>query len=194
MEQGEPPPLSSILVVHDTARARDVARNKSVYWLSRIEETDRIYPYEPFVALKLMEWYRLLETSAPAPQDKKLYADASLKWAKEAVRRSPQQPWYHSFYGRALWMRATYDPWPANLDFYVRGLDEYRKARDLYSISPGAWKQYAAALDELGSALVRTGRDRAKGERMIQEAKEASAHAQELAKGPVQADKELEQP
>ncbi|MCH7960379.1 MAG: O-antigen ligase family protein, partial [Candidatus Hydrogenedentes bacterium] len=181
---GETPPEQSLLIIRDTEQAEAIARDRSEEIVTRLATIDRIYPHIPEVTVWMYQWYQLLYETTSDPVEKSRYADASVEWTQRGVERSPYQAWYRSWHARALWIRAQRVQWPGSLKDYELGLDEYAKACELYSSVPGGWNQYGDALQKLGQALVNTGHDIEKGERLIRESEAAYAEARKRASAP----------
>lgn len=180
LARGEAPPFNTLVFITDRAAARRAAANMSEVWLERLKLTDDIYPHSPATTMRMYEWYDLLQAQAEDVEKKGEYVDQCLAWAEEGVRRNSEQAWFHNWYGKALWLKASQlIPGDTSLEYYRRGLDEYRKARDLYPISPVTWSQYATASKKLGNAFVSAGRE-PEGRVFIAEGDFARIKSQEL--------------
>jgi len=177
---GEPVPPGAFLVVTQPTLARQVAVQAITRWLQAIKEADGIFPYDPETAAHLVAWYDLLLTTTDDPEEKREYTLAYLEWAAEGVKRSPMQAWHHQWYAKGLWLRANLEHGAAKDEFLRQGLDEFRRATELYPTSPSSMWEYGDALGKFGNYLIKTDRE-AEGREFIRQSEEALARSKELA-------------
>ncbi|MBI4555941.1 MAG: O-antigen ligase family protein [Candidatus Hydrogenedentes bacterium] len=152
-------PPNAFVIIRDPAEAQRQLLAAAKTWIAVMVSADALYPYDPDVADKLFQWYDLLIGRTTVQKEKQRLVLEALRWAEESVKRSPAQAWFRMSYGKALWHRANIEISGKALDFYGRGLEEYRIATTLYPISSQVLAQYGAALVEYGAALRRFGRN-----------------------------------
>lgn len=179
LRPGEPIPRDAYLFISDPARAYQLGVKYAEYRIAELEKWDAMYPHDPEIASQIFKWYELLFNNAPDAIAKKRYAVEAEKWSRAAMDRSPEFPWWHITYAKGLWLRALMESGQTRMEYYYEGLEEYRKAKDLYPVSPFTTFQYGQALTKLGQALIDGGR-RDEGQRMVQEGQKMLREANKL--------------
>lgn len=175
----EPIPPTAWVFFHNVEKARKAAVQWSELHLERLKLIDDIYPFIPEVAMTIFEWYDLLQSQTDDPEKRREYVLECLRWAEKGVERNPEQAWFRNWHAKALWLCGKTGEAAESLDYYYAGLEEYRKACELFDISPFAWGQYGTAQKKLGKALVDAG-NVDEGEQMIENGKMALARSKEL--------------
>ncbi len=183
LSQGEVPPENAFLFVTDGEKARNMALPMAEVATDFLEQVDAIFPYIPEVSMTLYEWYTLMQEAAQDPVLKKKYVTSALKWAQAGVERNPRQAWFHEWLGTAIMLDAYVKGGNDAAAKYRRALDEYRKACDLYPISPRSWGQLATALEKVGAAFVQAGA-KDEGARLAAEAAKAREKSNSLSAPP----------
>ncbi len=176
----EPVPANALAVVRNRPIAKKEFMAGFEAWLARLRMSDSIYSHSPHVAGVLYQGNALLQRYADVPELRQRYVLQAVEWAEKAVARSPQQSWFRRWLSEAYWLRASIESGPGGARYYQMGLDEMRRACDLYPSSPDLWRDYATLLDRLAEAVAR-GEDAARAGALRREAEDARAHAARLA-------------
>lgn len=175
----EPVPPNAFFVVTKPAEAKKRALEYIDLALSRIEEMDAVFPHNPDIATFFAQCYVTLVDNVEQTDVKQRYTLELLKWAKEGVRRSPEQGVFHEWLAKAYWLRGNIEPATARRPYYEQGLAEYKKATELYPIAPMTWRKYGNALKRFGEAL-KNGNNPAEAEAYLAKGQEAMQKAGEL--------------
>ncbi len=172
----QPMDISTLAAITDPAKGRRMVVEGISRWLGTLQRADTIYPHNPEIAQKAAAWYERLYQYIPDTARRREYAIEMQKWAEKAVERSPKQAHLRTYLGSAFWLRAGVDTSPSRMEYYDKGLEEYRKAAQLFPGEPGVWTELASALDAYGNSLKGAGMtDRAKS--MLDEAARARQQA-----------------
>jgi hypothetical protein len=172
-------PENAVVVVNNPQLARQKAQEYADTFLDNLAVIDAIFPHSPEWSAYFAQWYELLASTVAEPEARQRYALDFLRWAEIGVRRSPEQAPFRQWYAKALWMRGNIEKGPGRKPYFDKGLEEYRKATELYPISPDLWYRYGDALVKYGEALINAG-DKAAGEARVAEGREATRYAKEL--------------
>lgn len=172
-------PRNGVVVVNNPQLARQKAQEYADSFLSSLAVIDAIFPHSPQWCAYFIQWYELLASTVAEPEARQRYMLEFLRWAEIGVKRSPEQAPFRQWYGKALWMRGNIEKGPGRKPYFDKGLEEYRKATELYPISPDLWHRYGDALVKYGEALINAG-DKAAGEARVAEGREATRYAKEL--------------
>ncbi|MDQ1256197.1 MAG: O-antigen ligase protein [Candidatus Hydrogenedentes bacterium] len=176
---GEPVPPNSFLVVTDPEMARKVALEAIERWIKQIEIADSIFPHHPEIAAHLVAWYDLLCSVTADPEKQREYIGEYVRWAKAGLDRSPEQSWYHEWYGKALWLRANIETGAEKDADLRKGLEEFRLSMLLYPSSSMALAQFADAQQKFGEYLVKTDRQE-EGQRFLNRAEINRKRSEEI--------------
>lgn len=122
-------------------------------WLQEVTLADSLYPHNPETAGYVTGWYEMLATRLNNPEWKQEYTVEYLKWAEETVRRSPRESIYREWLAKALWLRGNLEKTEARASYFERGLEEYRRAAELFPAVSRGWRKYGEALVKYGEAL-----------------------------------------
>ncbi len=166
--------------VTDPAEARQMTRQAVLEYINRLERADAVYSHDPERALMLHFFHENLRNLANTEEERRNAILDSLKWAERAMERSPRQAMYRRYYAQALWQRGNLEPGAGAMRYYERGLEQYRKATELYPISPEIWRFYANALEEFGRAYLEHGEE-TQGRALMAQASDARERADYLA-------------
>jgi hypothetical protein len=172
-------PRNGVVVVNNPQLARQKAQEYADTFLDNLAVIDAIFPHSPEWCAYFIQWYELLASTVAEPEARQRYILDFLRWAEIGVRRSPEQAPFRQWYGKALWMRGNIEKGPGRKPYFDKGLEEYKKATELYPISPDLWYRYGDALVKYGEALINAG-DKAAGEARVAEGREATRYAKEL--------------
>jgi len=180
----EPLPSDAFFVLTKPYRARTAAHEYIDLWLGELAYADSIYPHNPQLAAYFVRWYDMMVGKSGNEDLKRRYTVEMLKWAEAAVERSPWQFIYHEWLAKALWLRGNLETGEARRDYFEKGLDEYRKAAELYPIHVRSWRKYGSALVKYGEAQQKEaqsrGGDTTKAREAIARGEDALRHADEL--------------
>jgi O-antigen ligase len=172
-------PGDAVVVVNNPQLARQKAQEYADTFLDNLAVIDAIFPHSPEWCAYFIQWYELLASSTAEPEARQRYIIEFLRWAEIGVKRSPEQAPFRQWHGRALWMRANIEKGPGRKQYFDKGLEEYKRATELYPISPDLWYRYGDALVKYGEALISAG-GKAAGEARVAEGREATRYAKEL--------------
>ncbi len=176
-------PTNAFVAITKQDVAREAAVKQSESFLEQLEVADGIFPHSPERAAYFTQWYDLLSSTASDPAKRQHYTVEFVKWAEEAVRRSPEQALFHEWCAKAYWMRGNIEPTAERKKFFERGLEEYRIATTLYPTSGYLWVKYGDALDKYGQALKAAG-DAQGGQAMIDKGAAMTQRGQKLSGTP----------
>jgi hypothetical protein len=150
-------PFNAELFITDPQKAREAAMEQSEAWVQTMELTDTIYPYISEHALSISDWYGTLQQNATNPEDQRRYTLGAVRWAEEGVERSPQQPHTHRWLGDAYIRQGTAIEFgESQLEYYRRGIQEFRIARDLHPSSDAGWNQLGQILLQMSDVFMRS--------------------------------------
>jgi len=181
LRSGEPVPDDALLKVTNPALARQKAAEYAENFLKSLAVIDGIFPHSPEWAAYFVQWYGVLASSVTEPETRQRFVLEHLRWAEIGVKRSPEQAVFREWYAKALWMRGNIEKGPGRKAYFDKGLEEYKRATELYPISPQMWYRYGESLVKYGEAVSNAG-DKAGGEAYIAEGRKAHRYAQELEK------------
>jgi hypothetical protein len=170
---GETIGRDAVIRITNAAEATEQGIQFSELWIAELEQVDGLYPHNSELALYLVGMYNELLQATSDQKAQMRYALKALEWAEEAIRRDRLQSVCWQYYGLALTYRANIEPSARNLDFYLQGIDAFKKATELYPIGHIHWYQYSNALEQV-AALIRP-REPARAEAMLEESRAARA-------------------
>jgi len=180
----EPVPDNAFFVLTKPHNARCAAREYAELYLEELGHADAIYPHNPELAAYFVRWYDMLVSQHHREDLRQRYTVEMLKWAEETVKRSPYQFIYREWLAKALWLRGNLDTGEARKTYFEKGLDEYRKATELYPIHVNSWRKYGDALIKYGEAQRKAADwlsdEAAAAEGFIERGKSVLGHANEL--------------
>jgi O-antigen ligase len=150
-------PFDAVFFITDPQKAREAAMEQSETWVQTMELTDTIYPYISEHALSISDWYETLQQNATDPDDQRRYTLGAVRWAEEGVERSPQQPHARRWLGDAyIRQGSTIEFGESQLEYYRRGIQEFRIARDLHPSSDAEWNQLGRLLLQMSDVFMRS--------------------------------------
>jgi O-antigen ligase len=177
----QPVPSNALAVIRNRAKAKEEFTAGIEDWMGRLRMSDAIYPHSPHVAGVLYQANLLLQHHVASPDLRQKYVLQAVDWAQKAVERSPEQNWFHRWLGEAYWLRANVEQGAGSARYYQLGLEEMRRACELYPSSAELWRSYATMLTRMAEAVAK-GDDPARAEALQREAKDALDRAQSLEK------------
>ncbi len=152
LHKGDKIPVeTSVLVVTDREKAFALGREITPKWLKQLAYLDSRFPHNPTLAVHMVQGYDLLVKNLSDPADAKIrlhYADEEVRWAQEAVRRSPMQASLWMNAGETLWTRGMLEPSSERFSFFEQALRCFEKAGNL-SIMPHYLQRYVKALHRM---------------------------------------------
>ncbi|MCC6488636.1 MAG: O-antigen ligase family protein [Candidatus Hydrogenedentes bacterium] len=178
---GELLPDDAFLVVLNPGAARAVARQKAAEWITRIEESDARFPYDPSVCAYLYQIHDLLYVHEQNADERLRLADACLRLAEESVQRSPEEVPFRNLLARALWRRGEVDQTVAQLGYFDRSIEAFAKCIELYPSRPDVYFDYAKRCQAYGEERKAAG-DAQGGQALIDKAQEATRQGEALQK------------
>ena len=151
LNPGEVPPPNTFVFISEEHFRRAMKESALAMdkWLKRVGEIDGGYGQDGELAHFQSNNYSLLRSVVSDTQVQTRYASVGLDWAREAVRRSPNNATYRGALGQSLWAYARLTPAPRSIELYYEGLPEYQMATQLYSSSEVMWRRYSRVLDQL---------------------------------------------
>ena len=174
-------PVDAFLAINNPQLARQKAAECADAFLKHMAVIDSIFPHSPQWAAYFVQWYDMLASTSTDPEQRQRYAVEFLRWAEAGVKRSPEQAIFREWCGKALWLRGNVEKGPGRRAYFEKGLEEYKKATELYPISVDLWQRYGEALIKYGEAMNNAG-DKTSGEAYIAEGREARRYAEQLEK------------
>lgn len=128
-------------------------------WLGELERLDARFPYVPENAMVLSRGYKLLveQTTNHQASERGQNLDRMLKWAEEAVRRSPAHKDMYQNLAWAEWCYGTFTTGQTSLDHFKQGLAAFARSRALAPNEPDYYYAHAQALAALGQAYLNAG-------------------------------------
>jgi hypothetical protein len=181
LRPNESVPRDAGVVITNPRLAKQKATEYAESFLKSLAVIDGIFPHSPEWAAYFVQWYDMLASTASEPETRQRFAIEYLNWAEAAVKRSPEQALFREWYGKALWLRGNVETGAGRKSYFERGLDEYRKATELYPTSQYLWHRYGEALIKYGEAL-NSGQNKTAGDSFISQGKDAQRRASELQK------------
>ncbi|MBI2424473.1 MAG: O-antigen ligase family protein [Candidatus Hydrogenedentes bacterium] len=156
LEVNERVPDEAVLVID--AKTVTFARNAMVppmtAWVENLSRIDARYPYSPELAAHLSEWHTLWAERLAGnafDEDRRVYADRGVEWARRAVERSPSNKDLYVLLGGAIWLRSWLQPEPAD---WIAG---FREAVQAYQTAAGLAPIIAHYKDLLGKVTIGLG-------------------------------------
>jgi len=166
--------------VTNPAEAREMTRQAIQGYINRLERADAIYSHDPERALVLHFFYQNLRNLANTEAERRNATLQSKQWAERAVERSPRRAMYRRYYAQALFQRGGLESGPRAMQYFDAGLEQSRRATELFPVSPDIWRFHANALEDFGRTYVEAGAEE-RGRALIAQAAQARERADYLA-------------
>jgi len=177
----EPMPLETAFFM-ETGKPKEVRAVALKYielWLEKLKRADAVFPHNPETASHLFQWYQTMTDRTPDLDLKRVYVREQVKWAREAVARSPENFLYHQWLGQALWSEGNLDNSPQRWGILEESVAEHKRSAMLWPNSAGVLQRYGNVLKAYGEALVKIDREE-EGEKLIDEANQVLRRVNQL--------------
>lgn len=180
---GEPIPESAIVTILNPEKARELAFRYGIPMLAEFDRLDEIYPHGTEVPAYAYRWTKALTVASTDKASQLKYGDMCLLWSKRRADRSPFDPEAQIEYCGGLWERGKVDQGIEQLDYYRRGVEQYKSALRLYPTSQSMYQQYGESMQQIGDAFIAAGKIGQKqgnplGDQLIKEGNEFMQDAQ----------------
>lgn len=150
LPEGEPVPGNAVLVVKQSEAwmfVNRIRRTSIKYAKNYLESVDRIFPYQEDIPNYISEIYKLVFLYTSPENFPDIIDEARegmLRWAEEAVKRSPHNGDLYYNYGKVLWHSATKDCENPNeqIGRIKSALDNFEKCAQIWKNVPFYWYEY----------------------------------------------------
>jgi len=148
----QPLPPNGLLEIRRPWDTHAFAMARVEQWAEELAFVDARFPYDPEVAMTLSRVYKVMVEQASEKQRgrREAWIASLTAWGEEAVARSPLHKDMHENLAWVYWSVASQREGRESLDYYLRALESFRRARELGHLEPRYYFAHAGALDALG--------------------------------------------